>query len=84
MYYFSCYFLIFGEKIQVRDPDVRVGDYPDAPGFPDCALATRDATDLPDCALAAQGVQHLPDSSVAGGDLYMNNDGAFAGGRASG
>ena len=72
----------------MADPEVRVCDYPDAPGLPDCALVAQDASDLPDCVLEAQIAQHSPDSPVAGGDmggdLYLNNDGAFAGGRASG
>ena len=29
----------------VADPEVRVCDYPDAPGLPDCVLVARDASD---------------------------------------
>ena len=72
-----------GRNQPVADPDVRVGDYPDTPDFPDCALAPWGTPDSPDCAFAAQGVQHLPDSPVARGALYTDDGGAFAGGRAS-
>ena len=72
-----------GRNQPVADPDVRVGDCPDTPDFPDCALAPWGTPDSPDCAFAAQGVQHLPDSPVARGALYTNDGGAFAGGRAS-